>query len=64
MAEAPLVTNTTPLIKLVGVGLLDLLPQLYGQVLVPDQVAAEYRAGAQPTDPQLGHICNVIPTAE
>lgn len=56
LAEAPLVSNTTPIIKLVGVGLLDLLPQLYGQVLLPEQVVDEYRAGAQPTDPDLRAI--------
>jgi hypothetical protein len=47
------VTNTTPLIKLVGGGLLDPLPQLYGQVILPQQVLIEYQVGAQPTDPKL-----------
>ncbi len=28
----PVVSNTTPLINLVGVGMLNLLPNLYGQV--------------------------------
>lgn len=48
LAEAPLVSNTTPIIKFVGVGLLDLLPQLYGQVDPSEEVVDEYRAGAQP----------------
>ena len=60
MAKAPLVSNTTPIIKLVGIGLLDLLPQLYGQIIIPEHVLIEYRAGAQPTDPQL----EVIPWVE
>jgi predicted nucleic acid-binding protein len=39
------VSNTTPLINLVGVGLLDLLPPLYGAVWIPTAVHAEYVAG-------------------
>lgn len=41
----PVVSNTTPLISLVGVGLLDLLPAIYGEIWVPDAVYAEYQAG-------------------
>ncbi len=37
----PVVSNTTPLIKLVGVGLLDLLPTLYQENHVPEAVFAE-----------------------
>jgi predicted nucleic acid-binding protein len=48
--DGPVVSNTTPLIKLAGVGLLDLLPRLYGEVWIPDAVRDEYRAGALPTD--------------
>ncbi|HET7768871.1 MAG TPA: DUF3368 domain-containing protein [Chloroflexota bacterium] len=53
MAERPVVSDTTPLIKLAGVGLLDLLPQLYGEVEIPEAVRDEYRAGARPADPRL-----------
>jgi predicted nucleic acid-binding protein len=50
----PVVSNTTPLINLVGVGLLDVLPGLYGTVWIPDAVVAEFSAGAKPGDPDLG----------
>ncbi len=46
-------TNTTPLITLAGVGLLDLLPLLYGKVWVPRIVLDEYQAKAPPTEPDL-----------
>jgi hypothetical protein len=36
------VCNTSPLIKLAGVGLLDLLPQLYGAIWIPEAVRDEY----------------------
>ena len=49
----PVVSNTTPLISLVGVGLLDLLPSLYGAVWVPDAVISEFIAGMRPGDPDL-----------
>jgi len=45
------VTNTTPLITLAGVGLLDLLPLLYGKVWAPRIVLDEYQAKAPPTEP-------------
>lgn len=41
------------MIKLVGVGLLDLLPRLYGEVRIPEAVLEEFRAKAQPGDPDL-----------
>lgn len=55
MAETdrPVVSDTTPLIKLVGVGLLDLLPQLYGSIWVPDAVYHEYATGMRVGDPAL-----------
>lgn len=47
MAEvAPVVSNTTPLINLAGVGLLELLPNLYRSVIVAETVLAEYEAKA------------------
>jgi predicted nucleic acid-binding protein len=50
----PVVSNTTPLITLAGVGLLDTLKVLYGQVWIPDEVFAEYQAGtANPLYPTL-----------
>lgn len=54
MAEAaPVVSNTTPLINLAGVGLLELLPGLYGSVTVAEIVLAEYETKASLTDPDL-----------
>jgi len=47
------VTNTTPLITLAGVGLLDLLPLLYGKVWAPRIVLDEYQTKAPPTEPNL-----------
>jgi predicted nucleic acid-binding protein len=52
--QGPVVSNTTPLINLVGVGLLDLLPGLYGTIWIPDAVAGEYAAGKRAGDPDLG----------
>ncbi len=46
-------TNTTPLITLAGVGLLDLLPLLYDKVWAPRIVLDEYQAKAPPTEPEL-----------
>ena len=51
MVDRGLVADTSPLMKRVGVELLDLLPRLYERVLVPEQVLVEYQVGAQPLDP-------------
>lgn len=56
MSRPPVVTNTTPLITLAGVGLLDLLPHLYGAVWAPRAVLDEYQAKIPPTEPDLGHL--------
>lgn len=53
MANGPVVSGTTPLINLAGIGLLDVLPQLYGAMSVPRAVVAEFQATARPSDPQL-----------
>jgi predicted nucleic acid-binding protein len=53
MASGPVVSNTTPLITLAGIDLLDLLPRLYGAIWIPEQVYLEYQAGALPADPAL-----------
>jgi len=47
MPEEVTICNTSPLLYLHLVGQLDLLPQLYGQVLIPPAVQAELEAGAQ-----------------
>lgn len=54
MAEVlSVVSNTTPLINLAGVGLLEILPSLYGSVTVAEIVVAEYEAKARTDDPRL-----------
>jgi len=50
------VTNTTPLITLAGVGLLDLLPYLYGEIWAPRIVVDEYQAKAPSTEPDLTQV--------
>ncbi len=51
----PVVSNTTPLITLGEIGLLDALRQLYGVVWIPTTVLAEYQRGlpAHPNRPDL-----------
>ena len=39
------VANSTPLINLAAIGQLDLLAQLYGSIVVPDEVWQELRSG-------------------
>jgi predicted nucleic acid-binding protein len=47
-SSGPVVADTTPLIVLAGVGMLDLLPHLYDAITIPDAVRDELRAGAEP----------------
>lgn len=54
--ERIVIADTTPLINLVGVGLLDLLPQLYGTILIAQAVYREYNAGSRPIDPRLATL--------
>lgn len=51
----PVVSNTTPLISLAEIGLLDVLRHLYGAVIIPPTVLAEYQRGraAHPQRPDL-----------
>ena len=49
-------TNTTPLITLAGIELLDLLPHLYGEVWAPRIVLDEYQVKAPPTEPDLAGV--------
>jgi len=44
MPEGPVVANTTPLLALWLLGRLDLLRDLYGEVLIPPTVQAEFLA--------------------
>jgi hypothetical protein len=54
----PVVSNTTPLITLVGIGLLDLLPTLYHEIHIPEAVFTEYQAGRvqHPGSPDLATL--------
>ncbi len=66
--DRPVVSNTTPLINLAGVGLLDLLPQIYGTISISAVVRLEYEAGLRPGDPLLDqlpwlHIVEFVPSA-
>ena len=66
-ADGPVVSDTTPLITLAGLGLLDLLPRLYGPVWIPEAVRAEYDAGRRGTEPALEALpwaCVVQPGSE
>jgi predicted nucleic acid-binding protein len=65
LLNEPIISNTTPLIKLAGVGLLDLLPRLYGAVWIPEAVRMEYQDGAKVTDPNLDALpwMRVVPVA-
>ena len=47
MPEWVTISNTSPLLYLYLVDHLDLLPQLYGQVLIPPAVQSELEAGAE-----------------
>jgi uncharacterized protein len=53
MRSRPVVSNTSPLINLAGIGCLELLPQLYDTIWIPDIVLAEYQAKIAPDDPDL-----------
>ena len=54
----PVVSNTTPLITLAGVGLLNLLPALYQAIQIPEAVYAEYHVGwsHHPGSPNLDSL--------
>jgi len=45
VSSLPVVSNTTPLITLGEIGLLDVLRQIYGSVLIPPTVLDEYQRG-------------------
>lgn len=54
--DRPMVSNTSPLINLAGVGLLELLPQLYGTIWIPGAVSREYTAGRRAGEPSLDSL--------
>lgn len=60
MADGPVVADTTPLIILAGVGLLDLLPRLYGEIWIPEAVRDEYDAGRRRSEPPLDALPWVV----
>jgi predicted nucleic acid-binding protein len=56
LLSRPVVSNTSPLINLAGVGHLALLPQLYTDIWIPDVVLVEYRAKMAASDPDPGSV--------
>ncbi|HKP52817.1 MAG TPA: DUF3368 domain-containing protein [Chloroflexia bacterium] len=64
LPERPVVSDTSPLINLAGVGLLHLLPAVYGTIWVPEAVKREYAAGMRAGDPSLDEFewIRVIPS--
>lgn len=58
----PVISNTTPLITLGALGLLDVMRQLYGIVWIPPSVHAEYQRGRarHPQQPNLQPLTWVI----
>ncbi|MBA3532153.1 MAG: DUF3368 domain-containing protein [Ardenticatenales bacterium] len=56
MVERPVVSNTTPLIVLAGIGHLWLLPDLYGEIWVAESVRAEFAARPAMQDPDLDQL--------
>ena len=51
--QRPVISNTTPLISLDSVGLVDLLPRLYGAVVIAEAVLLEFEVKAHQADPNL-----------
>jgi uncharacterized protein len=47
MPEREVISNTSPLLYLHQIGQLDLLPKLYGRVIIPLAVREELRTGAE-----------------
>src|SRR5579859_1044100 len=62
----PVISNTTPLISLVGVGLHDLLPAIYGEVWIPEAVYIEYQTGRvrHPGSPNLDTLPSTYATLD
>lgn len=58
LSPEPVVSNTTPLITLAGVGLLDVLPALYHEIQIPEAVFTEYQQGRArfPGSPDLAAL--------
>lgn len=47
------IVNSTPIIVLCGIGKLDILRELYGEVTIPTVVYREVTAGENPKDRQV-----------
>ncbi|MCX7789135.1 MAG: hypothetical protein N2378_00710 [Chloroflexaceae bacterium] len=53
MVRQPVVSNTSPLITLAGVGLLELLPAVYGKIWIAEAVRDEYEVKRSASEPDL-----------
>jgi predicted nucleic acid-binding protein len=51
VASRPVVSNTSPLVTLAGVGLLALLPTVYGEIRIAEAVRDEYQAKRSASEP-------------
>lgn len=60
MAEPPVVSNTSPLITLAGVGLLELLPALYSEIQIAAAVYDEYQTNRASAEPNLDTLTWLI----
>ncbi len=56
MPPLPVVSNTSPIINFVGVDLLHVLHDLYGEIWIPDEVLIEFSYKAYPKTPDLRQI--------
>jgi predicted nucleic acid-binding protein len=60
MPPLPVVSNTSPIINLVGVDLLHVLHDLYGEIWIPDEVLIEFSYKSYPKSPDLRQIPWII----
>lgn len=60
MARQPVVSNTSPLITLAGVGLLELLPAMYGEIRIAEAVRDEYQTKRSAGEPDLDTLAWLV----
>jgi uncharacterized protein len=60
VASQPVVSNTSPLITLAGVGMLALLPAVYGEIRIAKAVCDEYEAKRGALEPALDTLAWLV----